>query len=268
MHPNAEKDTLIGTIGQPYSPHPLLHTKTAPSENRFHGHKPGDNPMKYAQLPQPGRHKHIDDPNPDRHNLYRFAMWCECPHEAYLALTDAIYRPQVALTETHISSVSRRALVTFKVKLPFFIPEKSALCIDFEQKGGNTILANKVIERVYLNPAGTKDLNRAGGYETTRAVSPGEFMTFTAKVRLDLHGDTKVQLPYEPLFCDADIETQASESQEKDEQKGKDENPQTSHKWIVVKKGVSEAPKTHLDDIRYGEGAEGRTSQHRSYFEA
>jgi hypothetical protein len=79
-------------------------------------------------------------------------------------------------------------------------------------------------------------------------VYPGESKTFTAWVRLDLLGDTKTQLPHDPLFCGSEIETKTEEKTVVGKQL------KTSNKWIVVKKTVSQPPITHLDMIMNSRG--------------
>jgi hypothetical protein len=148
------------------------------------------------------------------------------PHDAYLALADAAYRPRVAMTRPP----SRPVRCVVKVSLPFYLPGKSELYIDFEEKAGS-----KSIDPIFPNPDNIKDLRvGAGEYEISREIAMGETRDFTAKVRLDLFGDHEMELPHEPLFCGADIETEIDESTVK--------GVQDNTKWIVANKRITHYP--------------------------
>jgi hypothetical protein len=159
------------------------------------------------------------------------------PHQAYLALADAVYRPRVTLSETYTVAGSRRATVTLKVDLPFFIPGKSKLYIDFEQKDHG-----KSIEHMPPDPNAIKRLQVGpSDYEIVHTVYPGQTRDFSARIRLDLYGDNEVQLPHEPLFCGNEIETRIDKNTVKGVQL------QTWNKWISVEKKISEAPPNYFD---------------------
>lgn len=213
-HPEAKQDTIIGTIGQPFTMHPLLQpTVRAKSES----------PWLYAVSPAAGLFSSVVKAN--KHS--NFGRW-HTPHEAYLALADAIYRPRVTLTEspppdeTYSTKDNQCAL---KISLPFFLPGKSDLLVEFEEKADKigVILMKPHPEGLKVGP---------GEYELIRKYPFHQTTTCTAKVRLDLFGKGEMQLPHEPLFCGADIETQIDKNTSKGVQ------PPTEIKWIVVKKIV------------------------------
>jgi len=197
-------DTIVATIGKPFTMHPLLKTTVKEKPQNKAG-----------------------------------GTWHH-PHQAYLALADAVYRPRVTMTETF---GHRQSTVALKVNLPFYIPRKSELYIEFEVKGGKTFLDDKEIEKIFLDPVRDLTLNGPGDYEIIRTVYPGESRTFTANVRLDLFGDGKVQLPHEPMFCGSEIKIK------KDVQTVQGVQLKTSTKWIVAKKSVTHATITHFDMI-------------------
>jgi hypothetical protein len=275
-HPDIEKDTLIGTIGQPYTPHPLLQTQTAPSENRFQGHRPGDDPMRYAQLRRAGGRRLIPDPNPDQYDKYRFALWCENPHEAYNALLDALYRPiitskQVMLKRSWDEFVGGVAL---HIHAPFLLPKsnlfiqfwrlksecvKSALDPDFEAKLTEDMIESYSIsthqvteesnEQQPANATPTiKDLEDGPNRYTIRFTN--YHTTYCKlKVRIDLFGTGKTCLPCEPLFCGSDIskdKTEKTGSEEKTAIAGRpntaessNENDDTKNdgfRWVELEK--------------------------------
>jgi hypothetical protein len=213
-HPEAKQDTIIGTIGQPFTMHPLLQpTVRTKSES----------PWLYAVSPAAGLFSSVVKAK--KHS--NFGRW-HTPHEAYLALADAIYRPRVTLTEspppdeTYSTKDNQCAL---KISLPFFLPGKSDLFVEFEEKADKigVILMKPHPEGLKVGP---------GEYELIRKYPFHQTTTCTAKVRLDLFGKGEMQLPHEPLFCGADIETQIDKNTSKGVQ------PPTEIKWIVAKKIV------------------------------
>jgi hypothetical protein len=240
-HHEIPADTTVATIGQPFTMHPLLKTtvqeKPKITPNNQTGWK-----KKAALYATVGGFLY------DRYQTSKekFIGW-QHPRGAYLALADAVYRPRVTLTETSTMIGRRQSTVALKVDLPFYIPGKSELFIEYEiefkVKGGKKIRDKEEIEKISHNPVSNINLNGPGGYEIIRTVYPGESRTFTAKVRLDLFGDGEVQLPCEPLFCGSEIKT------EKEEKTVEGVQLQTATKWIVAKKSVTQGPITHFDMI-------------------
>jgi hypothetical protein len=215
-------DTHVATVGQPFTMHQLLEPtqKTTPQALTVKQPKTGvDYPYKMRKLP----------PSLLLNTAQSYAkdttFW-PYPHDAYLALADAAYRPRVAMTQPP----SRPVRCVVKVSLPFYLPGKSELYIDFEEKAGS-----KSIDPIFPNPDNIKDLRvGAGEYEISREIAMGETRDFTAKVRLDLFGDHEMELPHEPLFCGADIETEIDESTVK--------GVQDNTKWIVANKRITHYP--------------------------
>jgi hypothetical protein len=171
------------------------------------------------------------------------------PHQVYLALADAIYRPRVTLTDTGKPPEDSQCVL--KVKLPFYLPGKSKLHIEFEQKDEKQ---NAVLSKI--DPDSIKSLEVGPGeYELIRQFPFWESKSFNAKVRLDLYGDEEVQLPHDPLFCGSDIETKIDEHTRKGVQS------QTETKWIVVQNtvpgktrrgSIGDVIGALIDDIKHG----------------
>jgi hypothetical protein len=197
---NITADTQVATIGQPFRMHPLLkpHVKEKPATNS-QSQKTKNNAIKW------------------RH-----------PHDAYLALADALYRPRVTLTEISSNADNKCVL---KLKLPFYLPGKSRLFIEFGEKDQKL--------RTF-DPGSIDNLKVGSGeYEIIEQFPYWETKAFTAKVRLELLGKGDVQLPHEPLFCGAEIETQI------DEHTNKGTQSRTETKWIIADKRVLGKRKTH-----------------------
>jgi hypothetical protein len=138
------QDTHIGTIGQPYTPHPLLQPATDSGDERFDGHTPGKDPGERVCM-------NLFDPAgivlqdlTGAKKRHRFAVWCEMPKEAYRALMDALYRPTVTGKEVKLNDKKE---VWLHIHTPFLLP-KSILYIDFEAK--RTCMGRLVEE--YLPP--------------------------------------------------------------------------------------------------------------------
>jgi hypothetical protein len=190
-------DTHVATIGQPFEMHQLLkpRVKKEPASTK---------------------------------NAKNNAIIWHSPHDAYLALADAVYRPRVTLTEIYSNADTQCAL---KLKLPFYLPGKSLLFIEFGEKDQKL--------RTF-DPGSIDNLKVGSGeYEIVEQFPYWETKSFTAKVRLELLGKGDVQLPHESLFCGADIETQI------DEHTTKGIQSRTETKWIVAEKKVSGKIKTH-----------------------
>jgi hypothetical protein len=225
-HPLAKKDTLIGIIGRPFRPHPLLQPQV---EKRFRGHTPGGDPMSHAQTYQPGLRKMGDDPHPDRHSGYRCALWCEYPHEAYAALMDALYRPYVTFQSRELKpGVSS---VSLDIHTPFLLRE-SQLFIKGEVKISSLFSSKESLKKppvqIDVDPANqnyqdTLDKLKNGSNRYTFHFSDVSFFNCRLKVRLDLSGDHEVCLPCEPLFCGIDISTDTG-----------------GHRWIEFEKDFPE----------------------------
>jgi hypothetical protein len=173
-------------------------------------------------------------------------MWSD-PHQAYLALVDAIYRPRVTLAESmwndhryqketneHSANpfpihTRKYPILTLKIHLPFFLPGKSKLHIILDEQREDYPGHYKSYPLESVNPK--KIQNEPAGpveYEKVYAIQRLEPVNFVVKVRLDLHGDNEVQLPHEPLLCKDDIETEI------DKKTVKGIQMQTENKWIVV----------------------------------
>ncbi|HYQ70347.1 MAG TPA: hypothetical protein VET88_00310, partial [Gammaproteobacteria bacterium] len=205
--------------------------------DRFGGHAPGSDPMDHAQLPRAGGHKHIDDPNPDSHRKYRYAMWCEKPDEAYLALMDALYRPQITSKEYMLNSTTSR--VRMNIHTPYWIPEKSKLFIQFSlrddhyayrytiKEGEKTRQIKQGLNETFSIASGdtlvqngkqpdseriTVESLRTGPNQFTIERSNTGMVTCELKVRLDLYGDQKHCLPFEPALKGSDVGTDDSGS--------------------------------------------------------
>jgi hypothetical protein len=217
QHPLAQKDTLIGVIGRPFRPLPLLQPQV---EERFMGHTPGADPMSHAQL---GLGKTVDDPHPNRRPEYRCALWCEYPHEAYAALMDALFRPCVISEEVNLSLANSE--IRLHVHTPYLL-EKSQLFIHYKRTNYSQVAYTPIkydcsIEEFSIpenqgkqgnsgaQPAPTlKDLKNGSNRFTIR-FSKHRDNKCELKVRIDLFGDHTVCLPCEPLFCETDISTDA-----------------------------------------------------------
>jgi hypothetical protein len=159
------------------------------------------------------------------------------PHEAYMALADAIYRPRVTLdvkpsedrkyrkennsTFTYVTHKKEHDIFYFKVFLPFFIPDQSTQYI---------IIDNNSVEPTGRYNSSPVKITKSTGpceYKIVKPVKTGR-EKFIAMVRLDLYGDGSVELPHEPLFCDNKIVTKI------DKRKLKGVQLSTEHKWIKV----------------------------------
>jgi hypothetical protein len=132
-----ERDTLIGTIGQPYKPHPFLQPATDPGGERFDGHTSGEDPEQYlykfnpvvaAVSPRIEAGRFVGSFIAGDKKRHRFALWCEMPKEAYRALMDALYRPTVTGREVKLNG---RNEVWLHIHTPLLLP-KSILYIEFE----------------------------------------------------------------------------------------------------------------------------------------
>jgi hypothetical protein len=210
-------DTHVATIGQPFTMHPLLKTTENEKPKEKPQHKPAEKTVHDVRSCHKGMATFKKTP---------LEKWQANPHQAYLALADAIYRPRVTLTDT--GSPPGDSQCALKVKLPFYLPGKSKLHIEFEQKDDQQYA---VLSR--QDPDSIKSLEVGPGeYELIRQFPFWESKSFTAKVRLDLYGDGEVQLPNDPLFCGPDIETKIDEHTRKGVQS------QTETKWIVVQNTV------------------------------
>jgi hypothetical protein len=234
-------DTPVATVGQPFNMHPLLQPCVKEKPKVEPKNTPRDQfdwkrAAMYTVSPVVGLP--VGGLLYDRYQFSKekFAGW-QYPHEAYLALADAAYRPRVTMTEKSTTMEHRQSTVTLKVNLPFYIPGKSGLYIEFEEKDGKKVKTDK------FAPLSGLTLSGSGDFEMIRTVYPGESKIFTANVRLDLLGDTEAQLPHEPLFCGSEIETKTEEKTVKGVQL------KTSAKWIVVKKAISQPPINHMDII-------------------
>jgi hypothetical protein len=217
-------DTHVATIGQPFSMHQLLKPTQKTTPQALTTKQPSnevDNPYKTRKLP-PSLLL-----NTARSYGKDMTFWPH-PHDTYLALADAIYRPRVILTGIYTYTYSKCVLT---IKLPFYLPGKSQLFIEFgekDQKLGK------------FDPGSIKNLKVGPGeYEIVEQFPHFETKSFTAKVRLDLFGEGEVQLPHDPLFCGADIETQI------DEHNSKGTQSPSETKWIVAEKKVFRKIKTH-----------------------
>ncbi len=224
--PNVKKDTQIGTIGQPFHMHPLLQPSV--KEN------PKVTPKSTHQEPFDRKHATLFAVSPVGGLLYghyqsskrKFVGW-QYPHEAYLALADVLYRPRVSMT-THVKPFESCHCI-LKVNLPFYLPGKSELHLEIEQKSGGQSVCSK------FDPSSVESLKSGpGDYQVSYTVNADETKTFVAKVRLDLYGDGEVQLPHDPLFSGRDIETRI----DKITVKGVQKTIGTESKWIVLEETV------------------------------
>jgi hypothetical protein len=161
-------------------------------------------------------------------------MWCEYPDEAYAALMDALYRPQVTLDLSPLMFPALKVptSIVLKVSTPFYIRGKSRLDINTEIK-----YQDKSLEAFTLDQDVIKGCEvESGQYEFIYKIPQGDsngltlkpLLTYIAKIRLDLLGDGKVQLPHEPLFFGTDIENKS------DEKTAEGVQLQSDSKWIVV----------------------------------
>jgi hypothetical protein len=233
---NIPEDTQVAKIGEPFEMSPILQTKV--KETRKAAEKTKNTGAEYDPwfMTPPGF-------APTANLTYEnepFKIEWENPHEAYLALADALYRPRVTLAvREYITPDFLQANdVTLNVKIPFFIPEKSKLHIDFEIMA-YTRLDNAIArtfnteEHIEPKPENIKELQVGPGeYQIFRNYDPGHLRNrkFIAKVRLDLYGDSEIELPYEPLFCESDIQTETNQKTVQGVQ------PSTQVKWIVAEK--------------------------------
>jgi hypothetical protein len=140
------------------------------------------------------------------------------PHEAYLALTDAVYRPRVTLTTTqwederfrvcdNLGRPSKQKMhdvFNLKVSLPFFIPNKSVLYVRTSDQKPSPMW---LLDKTAIKPVQVTSHSGPNEYIKEKKVV-AEKEEFFAMVQLDLYGDTKVVLPYEPKFCKKEIATQ------------------------------------------------------------
>jgi hypothetical protein len=221
-HPLAKKDTLIGTIGSQYNTPLLLqpHIKA-----RFMGHTPGTDPMAHVPNSKNSLFKTTFDP--DRYSEYRYAAWCEYPDEAYVALMDALYRPRV----THVPTSMKPYDNTFKIHLPYYLQGKSVLFIELIDK--NLYTGDETVDIYAPGQKNVEELHEEFGvYVIRRKVAMGH--SHIIKIRLDLFGDGKVQLPHEPLFRGTDIETNENEQPDDGLTLTSDKN------WIVMEKKAPE----------------------------
>ncbi len=213
-HHEIPADTTVATIGQPFTMHPLLR----PHEQAKSRPTAADN-MPYQITRAPTLTSSIA-----KTIILNAHLWYH-PHQTYLALADAIYRPRVTMSKV----TTRPVRCVLKVCLPFYLPGKSKLYIDFEEKSGHATMAS-----LSAAPDSIKDLEVGpGDYEISRTVSAGTVREFIAKVRLDLYGDHTVELPHEPLFNDTSIKTEI----DKNTVKGVQDKIET--KWIVAQKKVA-----------------------------
>jgi hypothetical protein len=222
-----ERDTLIGVIGQPYSPHPLLHTQTAPTDARFDGHTPGEDPEQYlykfnpvvaAVSPGVEAGKFLGSFITGDKNRHRLAVWCERPKEAYHALMDALYRPTVISKEVKLNDKKE---VWLHINTPFMLPKKTRLHIELHTKGtywewsdfwGRSMLAAAPPQEFIIDPDNPqrrptlKELQNGPNRYTFRLENK-HHLVCKLKVRIELFGKQDTCLPCEPLFCDGDIST-------------------------------------------------------------
>jgi hypothetical protein len=171
-HPGVDKDTLIGTIGQPYRPHPLLQTQTAQSAERFDGHTPGEDPAQYlrkgkilnvvpAGIPVVGHAAAFGAYLYDAKKHYRFALWCENPKEAHSALMDALYRPTITSKTVRLNPDAEE--IRLHIHTPFLLPN-SMLYLEFRAE--QTCMGRLVEEN--LPPIEyTLDSEKSGGHHYT-----------------------------------------------------------------------------------------------------
>jgi hypothetical protein len=210
-------DTHVATVGQKFYMHHLLEPTqktTAQALTAKQSTTGVDNPYKMRKLP-PSLLL-----NSARSYETDMIFWPR-PHDAYLALADAIYRPRVTLKK----SSGRQVQCVFNVKVPFYIPGTSKLYIEFTDKAGNT-----TVEFIPAIPDNIKDLKVGPGeYEIVRTIKAGTVRNFEGKVRMQLFGDDEVQLPFEPLFCGSDIKTEIDKNTVKGTQFKSDT------KWIIAK---------------------------------
>jgi hypothetical protein len=171
---------------------------------------------------------------PDRSSEYRCAMWCEYPDEAYAALMDALYRPQVSLELSPLTFpvLEPPKSIILKISAPYFIHGKSKLDINIEIKDHDKLLKTYTPDQDVIEGCEVE----SGRYEFVYKIPQGDsiglaqmsLLTFTAKIRLDLLGDNKMQFPYEPMFCGTNIENKS------DEKTVKGLQLPTDSKWIVA----------------------------------
>jgi hypothetical protein len=209
-------DTHVATIGQPFTMHPLLETTEKKKPKKKPQLKPTDKTVHDVRSCHQGMATFKETPA---------EKWHADPHQAYLALADAIYRPRITLTKV----TDRTVRCVLKISLPFYLPGKSKLHMDFKDK-----LGRETKFHIPDDPDSIKGLEVGPGeYEISRQLLAGAIRTFTAKVRLDLYGDHTVELPCEPLFSGSDIKTEI----DKNTAKGVQDKSET--KWIVVEKQVA-----------------------------
>jgi hypothetical protein len=217
-HHEIPADTTVATIGQPFTMHPLLQPsvkekqKITPSNQNK-----GKKAALYAVSPVGGFLY-------DRYQTSKekFISW-QYPHEAYLALADVLYRPRVTMT-THLKPFES-CHCTLNIHLPFYLPGKSELHLELEEKCGGQSVRSKPY------PDSVEGLRSGPGeYQVSFMVKAGQTKTFIANVRLDLYGDGEVQLPHDPLFSGRDIETRIDKNTVK--------GVQAKNKWIVLEERV------------------------------
>jgi hypothetical protein len=180
-HPDIKTDTFIGTLGQPYTPHPVLQTGTDPGDERFDGHTPGKDPgQRVCMNPFDPLGIVLQDLTGAK-KRHRFAIWCEMPKEAYRALMDALYRPVVTSRTMRLKTGVEE--VWLHIHMPFLLP-KSEVYLEFWAKktvkewGGEKTLP--AIEY-------TLDSKTCGGHQST--LKEKEVRTKELKNRLkDPHG--------------------------------------------------------------------------------
>jgi len=214
-------ETELGKPGDTFEPAVLSELA-----KRFGGHKPGADPMIHAQIPKSGGHQWVDDPNPDQHDKYRLALWCEDPHVAYLALADAMYRPRVSLRVDRLRPTLHD--LQLAIHLPYFIDGQSILHYRMEMEVNGRVVSTEAKE---IHSFGS---GKAGPMDNHNnwAVAENGLIKLTVKVRLDVFGDEKLCLPIEPFYSEDTVEKEPAETQGGKDHPGK--QPKSDRKWIVA----------------------------------